>query len=230
MVATLVKVILPRVTGVPKDQSNNDFVFNLGAAALDEDAVAMLLPVVTAFYNTAGIGATQQVAFYIGAQVPRGVPVQVHFYQVGALDGSVPMGPPRYIRTFTLGAQGAGGGAFPSEVALVGSYHAENALVPEHGTGPGGVKTRPKARYRGRIYLGPLGNAAGDLSTGEHRPNVAIMADLKGAMETLAVADVGWSVWSRVDATLRLVIGGWVDNSWDTQRRRGPEATSRVQF
>jgi len=37
-------------------------------------------------------------------------------------------------------------------------------------------------------------------------------------------------VWSGVDATGRAVVRAWVDNEWDTQRRRGTTATERTEI
>jgi hypothetical protein len=36
-----------------------------------------------------------------------------------------------------------------------------------------------------------------------------------------------WSVWSRKNANTKLVTGGFVDNAFDTQRRRGEKASGR---
>jgi len=51
---------------------------------------------------------------------------------------------------------------------------------------------------------------------------------LKGASD--AAADWTWVVYSTVDNAMYPVDNGWVDNSWDTQRRRGVKPTARYTF
>jgi hypothetical protein len=45
-----------------------------------------------------------------------------------------------------------------------------------------------------------------------------------------SVTETTWSlaVYSVADAVAREVTNGWVDNAWDTQRRRGIDATART--
>jgi len=45
-----------------------------------------------------------------------------------------------------------------------------------------------------------------------------------------ADANNDWIVYSTVDQAGHEVIGGWVDNAWDIQRRRGELSTSRLTF
>jgi hypothetical protein len=47
-------------------------------------------------------------------------------------------------------------------------------------------------------------------------------------LTALGGLDVDWVVYSRVDNRSSPVTDWFVDNSWDTQRRRGPRATSRI--
>lgn len=92
-----------------------------------------------------------------------------------------------------------------------------------------------QARRRGRVYLGPLAPAV-LVSTPPPAPIVDLMEAGAFYMERLlseSVAGVGggdpapWCVWSRTDGSLHDVVGGWVDNEWDTQRRRGLRPTYR---
>lgn len=39
-----------------------------------------------------------------------------------------------------------------------------------------------------------------------------------------------WRIWSPTNNNSVLIDNGWVDNAWDTQRRRGVEATARTIF
>ena len=117
----------------------------------------------------------------------------------------------------------------PSEVAVCLSYRG--SLIS--GTSP--------ARRRGRIYLGPLsaGVAIQD-GTGFNRPDLAFRTDMLFAargMAAEALAD-GWSWVVRSGGGTTGAGAGiegfvlieyvWVDDAWDTQRRRGANPTSRT--
>jgi hypothetical protein len=109
----------------------------------------------------------------------------------------------------------------PSEVALVLTFQ-----------GPI-VSGTPQARRRGRVYLGPFSSASADSATG--RPASALLSTMSTAAIALKVASVAatdwdWVVISNVNPAVpvsTIVTNGWVDNAWDTQRRRGIAFTAR---
>lgn len=108
------------------------------------------------------------------------------------------------------------GNALPSEVALCASFQA----TPASGM--------IQARRRGRVYLGPLNEAA--LATGaSEAPEPNFILEVVNAMEALfdSNSSCTWVVYSTVDDDWSLVSEGWVDNAWDTQRRRGIRPTTR---
>lgn len=82
--------------------------------------------------------------------------------------------------------------------------------------------TRPRSRHEGRIYFGPLNLNTFQTSDPSGRtiihPN--LVADLADGAHALSGAGVGWAQWSRRDAAVHNVIGGWIDNSTHYQRRR----------
>jgi len=90
----------------------------------------------------------------------------------------------------------------------------------------------PQARRRGRIYLGLWGTNANTSG----RPTAALITNITTAAATFkaavaALADpIDWAIWSTVDQAPVAVDNGWVDNVWDTQRRRGLLETSRTTF
>jgi hypothetical protein len=51
-------------------------------------------------------------------------------------------------------------------------------------------------------------------------------------MKAAAIASASWDwvVYSPTDDAYHEVANGWVDNAWDTQRRRGYKPTSRTTF
>jgi len=141
--------------------------------------------------------------------------VVTKFYDVTVL----PSGPPFHTDSFTI-TPGTSG-PLPEEVALCLSYQA--LQTP-------GLDQRNR---RGRVYIGPFGTNA--LATGAPaRPHGTLITDLAGAATALAsgAASDGtpWVVYSSTLASSALVTDGWVDNAWDTQRRRGKAASSRTTW
>lgn len=110
---------------------------------------------------------------------------------------------------------------WPSEVSLCTSF----AGLP--------ISGQVQARRRGRAYIGPLAAAAGDTATG--RPAAAFITALAAATDTLATVSLAsleysWIVYSPTYGLKTTVQYGWVDNAFDTQRRRGLRATSRTTW
>lgn len=136
-------------------------------------------------------------------------------YNIDAL----PSGPPFYTETFTI-TPGTGQ-SLPSEVALCLSYQA--AQTP-------GLDQRNR---RGRIYLGPFADAA-NTTSGVARPNSTMIGIIGTAATALATAAFGtgtpWHVYSSTLGTSAPVVDGWIDNAWDTQRRRGVAPTTRTTW
>lgn len=119
--------------------------------------------------------------------------------------------------------------SMPSAAATLGFPEELSVVCTFHGAPP---VTR---RRRGRIYFGPLANfntiSSGDVDTFSsvhinlrtHLAN-AQLAMLNQALATLS----GWAVRSTVPAeNFVTVVGGYVDNAIDIQRRRGADATGR---
>jgi hypothetical protein len=109
----------------------------------------------------------------------------------------------------------------PTEVALCFSFQ---------GTRISGLK---QARRRGRVYLGTLATVAQSSSSG--RPAAALLTALVTAGSALAAAceaatGFDWVVISNTPTEASFsaqVTDGWVDDAFDTQRRRGSPVTSR---
>lgn len=128
-----------------------------------------------------------------------------------------------------------GTGRLPSEVSVVLSFQA----VPQSGI--------PQARRRNRIYVGPLSETGVLGSNG--RPSAGIIDVLAGAARDMKQAsdasiNMNWVVYSptiagpestgnpppNVAGAFALVNNGWVDDAFDTQRRRGLAPTARTLF
>lgn len=112
------------------------------------------------------------------------------------------------------------GSTAPPEVSLVASFQGDRLS---------GV---PQARRRGRMYVGPLrlthlGN--------DGRPTPALITQLTAIMDDFLTASAAmtattWGVYSRAGSFITEVTNGWIDNEFDTQRRRGRLATSRTVY
>jgi hypothetical protein len=115
------------------------------------------------------------------------------------------------------------GSALPTEVSLCCSFQGD----PESGV--------PQARRRGRNYLPFLG---GSVIDGVGRPSSAVVsAAVAWGQNLLDFSGLGvgttWVVHSTIGdplATAVVITNGWVDNEFDTQRRRGRDATARTTF
>ena len=89
--------------------------------------------------------------------------------------------------------------------------------------------TNNRPRYRGRLYV-PLVLSGGSPSGANvSTPTMTLIAGLVPLFEGLGGVDVDWGVYSRADGQFRKYTNWWIDNSWDTQRRRGKRATLRQQ-
>lgn len=112
-----------------------------------------------------------------------------------------------------------GGWPLPGEVAICSSYRA----AAESGTNP--------RRRRGRIFIGPLNaNASTQSPNIAARPSSDAISTIAEASLRLAEASTlgaAWVVWSRKNDSGSIIHSGYVDNAFDTQRRRGVEANSR---
>lgn len=210
----LMQVGFPYFTGLPEDLSINTFHFNwLNPGDPGTTDYTNLCNDVILMYNA--------IFGVVGQQLMAGVinPAAV-FQKVYNLTDPEPR-PPRFMIT--------GSGVLtdplfdtPLEVSLCLSY--EGAKVA-------GLQ---QASRRGRIYLGPLG----DIVTTVHGdpthfpvPGTVWTTNILAAAHQLTVATIGhgwqWVVYSRKLGSSTPVVDGWVDNAWDTQRRRGNAATSR---
>lgn len=98
----------------------------------------------------------------------------------------------------------------PREVALCLSFYAGRNLP----------------RQRGRIYLPVCAHTS---VTGV-RPTTALMDSVLALSDDIAGLgglDVDWIVYSQTDKVGRNVSHAWVDDEWDTVRRRGLRSTTR---
>lgn len=198
------QVILHTDDNVPENYISNSWCFEDFSPGPDDAATVTMLK---DFYDD--IPASSWSAF---------IAQNGHEVKLSLLPG-FPPNYPYFEGTFNLAANPTGS-ELPNENAICLSFQgARSAGLPQ-------------ARRRGRLYLGPWGSAAN--TTG--RPASALMTSIANAALTLKATAAsiatsgGWAVWSVRDQAPVLVDDGWIDNAWDTQRRRGLVYTSRTTF
>lgn len=199
------QVILRTADAIPANFVTNSFAFATSddsPANTDEFTVA-----VKDFYDD------------MIAYLPSLVAQNGHMIKYTALPGT----PPNYPfeeDTFNL-ASAPSTDPLPSEVSLVMSFQ---------GSRQAGF---PQSRRRGRIYFGPI-RAVGSAGGRPTAPLIAALALAGTTFKSNVAAITGgthnWTVWSHADQLGVVITNGWVDNAFDTQRRRGVGVTSRTTF
>jgi hypothetical protein len=121
---------------------------------------------------------------------------------------------PRAPRAQVVTSKGAAPNSnLPREVALCLSFYSERNLP----------------RNRGRIYLSP---AARGLSSLGARPSATNMSDalaMADAFSGLGGVNIDWCVRSVMDNQFKKVTHAFVDDEWDTVRKRGLRKTTRQE-
>lgn len=157
--------------------------------------------------------------FYIGLQsiFPNTVRQDDHLLKAYNRANAIPRAPVAQRRFNFPGVPG--GAPLPPEVSMCMSFQGNQ------------VSGQAQARRRGRVYLGPIRQ---DRVGTDGRPTAGLITTIRDAGDYLvdasAAATWQWEVWSTVNNAAAAVTNGWVDNEFDTQRRRGRVATSRSTF
>lgn len=206
MATILTTASLPFRSGLPADVAVNTF---------------WLAPVTTPTEAQCEQVALLLDAFYSGIQSylhPRlNNSLIVRMYDQSDPEPRVPIYEEVIPSAFTAGSAG-----YAEEVAMCVSFKAASA------------SGAPQARRRGRIYVGPLSTAAvtAGSTSAPTRPADAFITALAATASNLAdgliTNGTPWCVFSRVDNIARSIVSGWIDNTLDTQRRRGINASART--
>jgi hypothetical protein len=193
-------------SGLPEDVTVNTFHFFSDTSADFPNIVDLL----TDFYTVPGAPSTDSVSSWFSAALAGTATIDI--YDLADPEPRVPV----HTDTFTFSP---GGDRLPSEVAYVISWAAD----PESGTIP--------ARRRGRTFLGPLSLEGHNGGTG--RPHDAMRLSIaRAGRDLIAAADasIEWDfvVFSPTGNSHAVITNGWIDNAFDTQRRRGLAPTDRT--
>jgi hypothetical protein len=215
MTIAAVQVRFSRTSQLPEDIVIGTFHFFVSASTTVSAQAATIAQKVIDFYKRPALpgSAITQLMSNIISRVAN-----AHEVRVYDLSQPTPR-QPVYSQLFTILAA-ASAETYPAEVSAVLSVKAPVA--------PGG---NPK-RHRGRLYIGPLipgtnmGVVNGDLriSVGSRQQILDAALALMGTNADL----VRWGVYSRVDQQIRGITSAYVDDAFDTQRRRGGAPTTRT--
>lgn len=207
-------ITIPHVSAVPANAAVNTMHFVTAAPVPTPPDYDYIMQGIKDFYakNNTGAGALTQL---LSANM---VPSQL-IIKLYDLDDPMPR-PPR--ASVISPSPNSGGGSFPHEVAMV--------LSTKGLSGPG---VNPK-RNRGRMFIGPLSDNASYVSrsSGDVRPSLIAREILAAAATELAKRALGasWAIYSRRDNDLKPIVEGFIDDAFDTQRRRGTNASTRTTW
>lgn len=207
-----VQVTIPHTSGLERDSAINTFAFIV--TTIDEFTGLALEESLETFYNGLVDLQTDPICNYISNVMSRVTPMGIKIWEIAPI-----LGEPLYDSTMDPLGAGAAGNGLPNEVALCLSYKNTDTAV-----------ALPAGRKRGRVYIGPLHqNTLGAGGGLDQRPSSVFMEDVIEAGEALADnSNHQLAVWSRASGAVTPVTDMWVDNEWDTQRRRGLRATARL--
>lgn len=166
-----------------------------------EAVVAAVAGRLSAFYQTATVAASNRANYVNWEQA-----------YVKVFNMSDP--PPRVPAELGLAIPaGTGATNIPTEVAMVMTFQA----APQSGVA--------YQRLYNRIYLGGLANGWLSVSAADAFPRFAptFITAVCTAAENLLTANT-------VDPAVREIVGGWVDNGPDTQRRRSVDSSARTNW
>lgn len=209
-----VQIVAPGRTGIPEDQFVNTIYCSMVGGGDKQEVANRMAASLQAAYSDVAAGQTLALAAFMSGFIDK------DNCQVRVYDMDEPK--PRAPVTLPFAMIGGSGGHkdLPEEVALCLTIHGGNPVTP---------------RRRGRLYIGPLntmglgGDTAGPLPS---RPTTELVQVVRSFGESLSDSmdsfDLGWAIKSEVPALNYVqVVGGWVDDAWDTQRRRGVDPTVR---
>jgi len=198
------------VSGLAEDQFVNSFHFiKSGLLGPDYENVEEML---YNFYTGEDFSETPSIANFMTTSNINGD----YTLKVYDLEQEKPR-TPVYVSSGAISPGGAD--SLPTECAAVLSFQR----TVESGEN--------QKRRRNRVYLGPWAVTANDdgMLKGELVERLLFQARelLNSSINSVTWK---WNVYSPTDDDAGVVWTGWVDNAWDTQRRRGIRKTARGTF
>lgn len=193
-----------------EDSFVNNFHFKNEAAVIGD--YANMVDLVRDFYTEVPPGTNVSISNWMTSESITGK-WTVKIYDLADPKPRYPV----YTDTDTIGL--SGGSTLPTEVSTVMSFQGVR------------IAGEKQSKRRNRVYLGPFsiaGNSEGMVGPG------LVESILFAGKEFLAASKASnswtWSIYSPTDNEIVEIDNGWVDNGWDTQRRRGVRSTARGTF
>lgn len=213
MTHLLAQVRLQRTSLLPEDVVINTFHFEVAGSPTSGHMTTMDTRL-TEFYRTApAITGGLPINSILSNEIAA-IEHEVRVYNMAEPQPRSPAG------TFTILVDPVGA-SLPAEVALVMSLKA----APLSG--------EPAARRRGRLYLGPLRASlmGTTVDAGDVRPTAITCQSVSAAGARLAAysTEPFFRIYSETNDDLLPIAFVDVDNSYDTQRRRGADPTVRYR-
>lgn len=236
-VAYLYEIVarIPRDTAIPADAVEIvHHWLDSSSSTPDTSNINDMIDFEDAFWNNDS-AQTRTIGSYLASCISRVADsFQFLVYGTADLSGATPFGPPLDVASTSISGP-AGDSDFPAEVAVCLSFHGDLTGVVESAVNPSPppATIRPAARRRGRSYIGPIMGDPGSVLDANDEVIVSdvLQTDLSVSASRLRAAgsiDFNWVVWSKRDAAAYEVVGGFVGDSFDTQRRRGNAEQSRT--
>lgn len=224
-----VTVELHHNSGLVKDSSVNNFCFSNNDVDVDEAALVAMQTALTDFYNGVDSGSSRSIAMFLSPAISRTIAPTMRTYNLDGHLGGTPHGSPIDTRSLALlSAPTSGQLALPSEVAVAVTLRANYGSDAEFSP-----NARPRARDRGRVFIGPLnaGLITADSTTGAaHLAGTTMGTFGHAGARLMNASGPDLCVWSRRNAAVKPVTSVQVDDAFDTQRRRGEKPTSRLTY
>lgn len=235
----LARVEFPHTSGLPEDSAFMDLTIRDVADVVVDTGPLVVTQAIDGLFNdthTTG-GAPHNIAEFISGAVERSaLACKVKYYDITAHLSGTPVGSPVAVDSFTLLGSETNN-ALPREVSCVVTLRGEDwdqvaVSTPGGAPGPEG-DVRPRQRRTGRVYVGPLNTStlANDTNHRSYVSDVCRGALLNGFFyfqTELVAAGYQLEVWSRKNASTYPCVRVEVDDAFDIQRRRGEDATVRL--
>lgn len=223
--------ILHSTSGLAEDDCQNTFHFQTTDVGFDETTAEGLAQHIEAAFNAAHAPGSVALTTRISGEISRTALPTVKVYDVAG-------GSPGWTSDWSAMEAPSLAEALPTEVAACLSYNADLVGVPEEAVDdadPDAAPERPRARRRGRIYIGPWTKAAAEGAPANfnefHRDILRGMGNFLANPAAAVLTTVGtkWGVYSTAAAAPAFyeIVRVSADNAFDTQRRRGRKATVR---
>lgn len=193
-------------TNTPEDVYVNTFHFNTETDGLDQTVSDAIGADLAEFYFNSAPVAGNSIKTFLSPAIAS---AELRTYNLADAEPRVP-----FITSLTYGTASSQP-PLPAEIAVCLSLQAAPPVTPSR---------------RGRIYIGPLNtNASASAQTSDARVDPGFRATLaEVAFRLLDTGTYEWVIHSPTTGTNPLVAGGFIDDAYDIQRRRGHEATART--